>query len=123
MLLLLIATRTSILDRLFGLHVISLIMASVVYLLANTFALIPTVVGALYIKDPWNGILSVADNLGYLALMFTTTNIAVDRFTSFFLPQVTVFSQSGNHNERLMASWIRTSATARRVIVAVCCTP
>lgn len=88
LLLLIIVTRTFVLDRLFGLHVTSLIISSIVYLFANTFALIPITVGALHIDDPWNVILSTADNLGYLALMFTTTNMAVDRFTFFFLPQV-----------------------------------
>lgn len=90
LLLLVIVTKTSILDRLFCLHVVSLTLAGIFYSLANTIALIPTIVGALYIEDPWNPILSTAENLGYLALMFTTTNIAVDRSTVFFLPQVTL---------------------------------
>ncbi|EYB98079.1 hypothetical protein Y032_0134g1837 [Ancylostoma ceylanicum] len=94
LLLLVIVTRTSILDRLFCLHVVSLTMAGIFYSLANTIALIPTVVGYLYIKDPWNPILSTAENLGYLALMFTTTNIAVDRSTVFLLPKVYRFLRS-----------------------------
>ncbi|RCN42366.1 hypothetical protein ANCCAN_11663 [Ancylostoma caninum] len=94
LLLLIIVTKTSILDRLFCLHVVSLTVAGIFYSLANTMALIPTIVGFLYIKDPWNPILSTAENLGYLALMFTTTNIAVDRSTVFFLPQVYRFLRS-----------------------------
>ncbi|VDP20317.1 unnamed protein product [Heligmosomoides polygyrus] len=87
-LLLIIVLRSTIVDRNFGLHVVSLIVASLVYLMANTLALIPTTVAHVHYGDPWNAILSCTDNLGYLALMFTTTNVAADRFLLFFQPKM-----------------------------------
>ncbi|WKX94697.1 hypothetical protein Q1695_011736 [Nippostrongylus brasiliensis] len=87
-LLLLIVVKSTIVDGHFGRHVISLITASLVYLMANVLALIPTTVANVHLPDPWNIILSSTDNLGYLALMFTTANVALDRFLFFFTPTV-----------------------------------
>ncbi|VDL69839.1 unnamed protein product [Nippostrongylus brasiliensis] len=89
-LLLLIVVKSTIVDGHFGRHVISLITASLVYLMANVLALIPTTVANVHLPDPWNIILSSTDNLGYLALMFTTANVALDRFLFFFTPTPTV---------------------------------
>ncbi|VDM85748.1 unnamed protein product [Strongylus vulgaris] len=89
--LLIITTKANILERQFRYHVISLILASIVYLVANILILIPTTVGSLYIADPWNAILSSTDNLGYLALMFSNTIVAADRFTFFFLREVRAY--------------------------------
>ncbi|CAJ0607952.1 unnamed protein product [Cylicocyclus nassatus] len=39
-------------------------------------------------QDLWNIILSFANHLGYSALMFTNTNVAADRFMSFFMKEI-----------------------------------
>ncbi|CAJ0607843.1 unnamed protein product [Cylicocyclus nassatus] len=88
LLLLIITVKMRILDKRFQYHVISLIIASIVYLSADILDLIPATVGAVHMPDPWNIILSSTDNLGYLALMFTNTNVAIDRFMSFYLSKV-----------------------------------
>ncbi|RCN41514.1 hypothetical protein ANCCAN_12552 [Ancylostoma caninum] len=54
-------------------------------MLTNCSILIPTALFHVHFNDPYNTILTVFDVVGYLAQIFTTTLIAVDRFVLFYI--------------------------------------
>ncbi|EYC07731.1 hypothetical protein Y032_0069g366 [Ancylostoma ceylanicum] len=77
--------KSPVFDRLFRLYVVSLVTAALSYLLTNCSILIPTALFHVNFDDPYNTILTVFDVVGYLAQIFTTTLIAVDRFVLFYI--------------------------------------
>ncbi|KAK6732632.1 hypothetical protein RB195_016785 [Necator americanus] len=66
-------------------------MAGLVAVVPIFIALLPAIFFQVHLIDPTNIILSTLDTVGYLALMFTTTVIATDRFVLFLLPMVHKF--------------------------------
>ncbi|KAL6734143.1 hypothetical protein Aduo_004714 [Ancylostoma duodenale] len=80
--------RKNLVDESVQPHMVSLIVASVIYLLPNCWLLLPTILGSTKSVDPYNLILSTPNTIGYFMIMFTTATMAVDRFVTFFLPSV-----------------------------------
>ncbi|KAK6732442.1 hypothetical protein RB195_016679 [Necator americanus] len=83
--------RTNAVEKLVRPYIFGMVAASVIFLLTNCWALLPTILFNLHINDPYNAILATPNSIGYLMIMFTTTTMAFDRFLIFFAPKVIQF--------------------------------